>query len=528
MESETRKTPLIASPVPGIGAGDRLSSLPDEIISHILSFLQTKYAVGTAVLSRRWKDLWVRVSSLDLDNCLVYKPLNREIAFRSLPMDEQQKYLYGKVPDPVSEILGRRDLEFCRFVDRVLSKHKNLDSLRRFRFHFSTLLHKRNQASPDSWFERELVFGPLLEEIDVSISGETDFGIPQCFRCIPESFYALRNLKVAKLGGFVLGAVEESVFLPSVKILQLWRVVVEDFNSLGRFLHGFPSLETAHLQFCFPSNRGEDEVLEISLPYLKNLQILDDPDVYYPDGDYGTACAIVLEAPKLEDLHFDVTSTDFDMVGGPFPCLHSAYVDIGDCESSDHLQMEVLTRISYAKEITFGQCMRHMLVTNDVQFPEFPNLTHLTMQSMCSRRVLHSLLNSATKLQSLVIYLGGDRGQPGWDRRSESYTTPKCLLSSLEEIEIKDIVEYEDDVELVAYLLEVGAVLKKVNLVLSCYGYKDTQNRKALASLLKRPRRSSSCEVRLILPNNEEFRIDSDHESDIDDHHCHVFDEEDS
>ncbi|CAL1352503.1 unnamed protein product [Linum trigynum] len=516
---ETRKTPLIASPVPGIGAGDRLSSLPDEIIAHILSFLQTKYAVGTAVLSRRWKDLWAKVSSLDLDSSLVYRPLDRYVVLRSLPMDEQLKYRYGKVPspDPVSEILGRRDLEFCRFVDRVLSQHRNLDSLRRFRFHFSTVSRKRNQASPDSWFERELVFGPLLEEIDVSISGETDLGIPQCLRCIPESFYTLKNLKVAKLGGVVLGAAKESVFLPSVKVLQLAWVEIEDFKSLGRLISGFPALETVHLEFCFPSNRNENDILEISLPYLKNLKIHDDPGAYN-----GTACAVVLEAPKLEDLHFNVTS-DLDMAGSPFPCLHSAYVDIGDCEMSG-----VLSRISYAKEITYGENLDRMLAIKYDQLPDFPNLTHLTTLTRCTKWVLYSLLNSATKLHSLVIGEMGRNEQLDWDWNSESDTTPECLLSSLEEIEIEGFVENEEDVELVAYLLEVGAVLKKLKLVVYGDCYKDIDFRKALASLLKRPRRSSSCEVRLVLPNKREFRIDSDHGTDIDDHDYDYIVEEDS
>ncbi|XP_004501663.1 putative F-box/FBD/LRR-repeat protein At1g78760 [Cicer arietinum] len=37
---------------------DRLSDLPDCIILHILSFIKTKQAVQTCVLSSRWKDLW--------------------------------------------------------------------------------------------------------------------------------------------------------------------------------------------------------------------------------------------------------------------------------------------------------------------------------------------------------------------------------------------------------------------------------------------------------------------------------------
>ncbi|CAK8564870.1 unnamed protein product [Lathyrus sativus] len=37
---------------------DMLSDLPDCVILHILSFLSIKHAVGTCILSSRWKDLW--------------------------------------------------------------------------------------------------------------------------------------------------------------------------------------------------------------------------------------------------------------------------------------------------------------------------------------------------------------------------------------------------------------------------------------------------------------------------------------
>jgi len=40
---------------------DRLSDLPDGVILHILSFLNTKHVVRTCVLSKRWEHLWKRI-----------------------------------------------------------------------------------------------------------------------------------------------------------------------------------------------------------------------------------------------------------------------------------------------------------------------------------------------------------------------------------------------------------------------------------------------------------------------------------
>lgn len=49
---------------PSISRIDRISSLPDEILSHILSFLPTKYAVATSILSHRWIDIWTKIPVL--------------------------------------------------------------------------------------------------------------------------------------------------------------------------------------------------------------------------------------------------------------------------------------------------------------------------------------------------------------------------------------------------------------------------------------------------------------------------------
>ncbi|XP_045826030.1 putative F-box/FBD/LRR-repeat protein At1g78760 isoform X2 [Trifolium pratense] len=48
------------------GSDDRLSDLPDCVLLHIFSFLNTKHVVQTCILSKRWRHLWKRISTLIL------------------------------------------------------------------------------------------------------------------------------------------------------------------------------------------------------------------------------------------------------------------------------------------------------------------------------------------------------------------------------------------------------------------------------------------------------------------------------
>jgi hypothetical protein len=57
---------------------DIISKLPDSVIGHILSFLPTKYAVRTSVLSKRWIENWTLIPKVKLDDSLFYSTPRKE------------------------------------------------------------------------------------------------------------------------------------------------------------------------------------------------------------------------------------------------------------------------------------------------------------------------------------------------------------------------------------------------------------------------------------------------------------------
>ncbi|XP_014755870.1 F-box/LRR-repeat protein At3g58900 isoform X2 [Brachypodium distachyon] len=51
-----------------LGAGDRISALPDELIHNVMSCLTAQEAVQTCVLARWWQNVWASARCLNLDS----------------------------------------------------------------------------------------------------------------------------------------------------------------------------------------------------------------------------------------------------------------------------------------------------------------------------------------------------------------------------------------------------------------------------------------------------------------------------
>lgn len=119
---------------------DLISNLPDEIICHILSFLTTKEAASTSILSKKWRNRFALVPNLDIS----YYPYPEE----------------GKK--------WETRLSFMDFIDRVLALQGNSP----IKKCSHTYLDGVDSNRVDAWLSNVFVRGVL--ELHLSIFSNTD------------------------------------------------------------------------------------------------------------------------------------------------------------------------------------------------------------------------------------------------------------------------------------------------------------------------------------------------------------------
>ncbi|KNA20296.1 hypothetical protein SOVF_053750 [Spinacia oleracea] len=231
---------------------DVISSLPDDILGRILSFLPTKNAVATTAVSSRWKNLYKLCTSLDFDDSV-------------------------SVPVSSRDDLGnaRRDMvSFKRFVKEMLTQFNKSD-ITKFRLKCGndieySLLYEWIRAA----FLHKVV--QLELSIDMPMS------------CVLQvSQLTCQNLVVLNLDCKFILRVPRSVTFPSLKVLFFKEVKFHgnrsirfiadsevfslDYTDLNGILDGCPLLEELVIDGC-DWNGGD---LYFSNPLLKRLTLND-------------------------------------------------------------------------------------------------------------------------------------------------------------------------------------------------------------------------------------------------------------
>ncbi|KAI5410633.1 hypothetical protein KIW84_055957 [Lathyrus oleraceus] len=206
---------------------DRISEFHDSILCHILSFLPTKHAATTSILSKRWKSLWLSVLTLEFD-CKSFK----DMAYHGYSV--HQLMLLRKIELP------------------ILS----------FRFNCNYWCPIQTQR------DVTLFVSYLMNRGIENLNIHNDMKLPS-------SILSCKTLKVLKLKGIIVNGFSHQVDFPVLKILHLERMIFERHELLVKLLSGCHILEELETEYlCFRSlSRVPAKEFDGLLPSLVRAKI---------------------------------------------------------------------------------------------------------------------------------------------------------------------------------------------------------------------------------------------------------------
>ncbi|XP_057473987.1 LOW QUALITY PROTEIN: putative FBD-associated F-box protein At5g56440 [Actinidia eriantha] len=214
MGSRSNHQPSSKKAYPG-NEEDRISKLPDSVLVHILSFLETKYAVGASILSR-WKHLWASTPNLRF----------------------YYSTRFGR--DPLKE---HHRISLMNFIDGVFLFH-DLSSIQKFHLSFHPEIDK---SRLNGWASVALRCHVRVQEIFIYIQ-------PSMHLKLPRNLFTCTTLVALKLRSRLQLDVPASICFPGLKILEL--SLISPSNDLTQKLFSScPLLEELSISACMGSGK---------------------------------------------------------------------------------------------------------------------------------------------------------------------------------------------------------------------------------------------------------------------------------
>ncbi|XP_050369654.1 F-box/FBD/LRR-repeat protein At5g56420-like [Argentina anserina] len=452
---------------------DRISILPDDVLCHILSLLDTHEAVHTTILSKRWNNFWTSLPNLKL--CDRYFPKSHS----------QQKHKSESDP-------------FMTFVDHVMRLRDSKD-IRKFSL---SCMHRELQFMPKDAYRIHCWIGAAIEhnivELDISLVGCNGMNFP-----LPHSLYTCTTLVVLKLESNCISYDPPITgCFPRLKLLVVSFTNPDSPDSVRRLFSCCPVLEDLAI-YGYP---GRDNLaVTISASELKTLKIhLGCNEYYLSDPAY----TFIIDAPKLENFSLKDPwfRSNYQFENGN--SVLKANIVLNDSEEDDPKDFAdrtsaLLGRISNVEQLYFSAAF-----LEDFHMSTLESLHHLELSlGGCNYwDLLVEFLKKSPNLNHLVLINSGC--EPNFKDEVERNlvtpaVSPNCLLSSLETISIKQFKGQRDEMEVAEYLLKNGEVLNKMKIYIMNPRYSGVHTKEELSNtLLRYEKGSKTCQVEVIYDEN--------------------------
>ncbi|KAJ1686903.1 hypothetical protein LUZ63_018293 [Rhynchospora breviuscula] len=236
-----------------------LSTLPESVLVHILSFMDPKEAIQTCVLSKQWRNLWTCIPSLNFDK----------------------------------RVFKGTGAAFVHFVTNMLY-FRGASKLHTFRLYWQASQQKVSTCSEEicqihvsaarAWIFSALSCKPVV--ISLNLQGFTNLKLPHAlFTCA-----SLEQLKLYVFKNNEEDVLPKYVNLPNLKKLRLRSFTLNNPVMQG-ILSGCPLLDKLFLcgcslnfsemksdlvrEFIIVNSRGSG-VVEICMPNLVSLYLVND------------------------------------------------------------------------------------------------------------------------------------------------------------------------------------------------------------------------------------------------------------
>ncbi|KAL5730953.1 hypothetical protein ACHQM5_003727 [Ranunculus cassubicifolius] len=392
---------------------DRITDLPDDILSRILSFLPTVYAVRTSVLSRRWENLWASTLCIDIHDHL---------------LSDRRTVQQTK--------------RFMNFVEKVLLLHETT-CIHKFCLSWSwrTLL---DPSRVNVWVAS--VLRRKVREIDLNIYVDLPF-------VFPRTIFTCESLAVLNITNCDLKIPKSSVF-PSLKVLSINVLEISCDAEIQEVSFSCPSLRELEIFEC---QWERIKTFNISTPALRTLKVSD-----YSSIDDG--CKIKIHAKNLRFLKLTSTMSCELYLDNPSSVI-VASIDVFDKEI-DSCTSGLLRGICNTNHLTLSD-LSIMAISNanlTAIFATFSHLKHLGVfieNDTLTLKHLTELLFYMQNVESLLFIHGFDNC-PVEEHDWAFASAPNSILSHLKLLELSSFAGSKNELDIIEFFLKITKTLSKL------------------------------------------------------------------